>query len=98
MNLEIEVPKDIEQRISKAILESTIGDAISNGIGDIVKKVNQDSWSSPVVRAIQEMSKDIVKDMLDTPENRAEVKAAVMKAFQNEELIRKLIIESFRKD
>ena len=98
MNLEIEVPKDIEQRIAKAILESSIGNAISEGIGKIVKEVNQNSWSSPVTRAIQEMSTQIVKEMLDTPENRAEVKAAIMLAFQNKELIRKIIIESFRRD
>lgn len=96
--LKIEVPEGIEKQIADALLSSVVGDAIKDGVGRLSKKILEDDWDSPVRKAIQNIGTEIVKEMLDTPENREVIRQHVINAFQNKDLIKSLIIEAFRRD
>lgn len=96
--LKLEVPDGIEKQIADALLSSVVGDAIKDGVGRLSKKILEDDWDSPVRRAIQQIGTEIVKEMLDTQENREIVQQHVLSAFQDKVLVKALIVEAFRKD
>jgi hypothetical protein len=96
--LKLEVPEGIEKQIADALLSSVVGDAIKDGVGRLSKKIMEEDWDSPVRRAIQNIGTEIVKEMLDTPENREIVRQHVLAAFQDKTLIKSLIIEAFNRD
>lgn len=98
MKIDVQVPENMEELISQALLESLIGDKLKEAVGKVTAEIVDNAYSSPVRKAIESIAHDVIKRMLETEESKAAIEQAVMDAFQSdkfkeflaEKVIRKL--------
>ena len=93
MQLDIKVPSDLEQQISQALLDSVVGEALGQAIKNICQQIVEDKYDSPVRRAIEEIAKQIIAEMLQTEENKALIQQSILDAFQSDEF-KKFVAEA----